>query len=1066
MSNAEPKIGNIAFLFLTYGDLTFNDVMEKYVENRPVYIHPKYEVKHPFFSKCVIDKHIETKWGDMSIVDATLALLEAAIKRRETEWFILLSEDIYPMRSVVELDQFLELSPKQSMFYQDSPEPFVGKNGQVWKSHQWWILHRTDVEWLTNSITKQMTDHIRSLISGVENAVGAYDELFFLTAFKTYIPNYSFISFRPTYAKFLQNVIIRNPITWNRLTFKDQINIKEAKSFFIRKVSKFFISKPIVVQDELRVVFIGSKTNQHKLLSLIDNETSDIVIFAGIPLDNIHPGLIEKSIYICPIIWKFVYQSFASLSAELESSTNWSRILFIDEQFDYEKLSNPESSEKVALPGVEDSRKIYRRITDGRNNAWTLTRYFSEDKFKVGFIFIVEKQLDTVWIEYITQSNYGVGIVCGQQVALPQQSAKIRSFVKVNVDEGASFFEKIQKSISHGLKLNGGALHKFLILTDSCRPLRPFAEFYEMLKSTDIDATFADYRDIFKYEKYPHNYVKHSPFVCFSRKSARIIQSLKVSAAATISDANSNRNFLSYIPANHTIWGEIHNVPIVHENWNSTYAKVDAIDIQMQNLYKRLHQFPEDRDIQNKLAELREEKVIIRESPEIYGANGANTAEHNLAMDSGAFFWSGFIPGAKLQPIVPAIKKVRRELQFIHITKTAGTAVEELGIQNGIFWGRHDDSFRRLTYKLPNRGLEPWHVPTTFFHKNELIKVMKDRDLFTVIRNPYDRVISEYFCKWGGPKEQSAQVSEMNKWIETKLKMVLNATETSSFQSNHWVPQYLYLVNDGKQVMPTENIVLFEHLNEELNSLFKRYGYDLNAESMTPQNVGQKKMGVADLSAENRSLIEQVYMQDILLHKSLTEARYPKSKSPEYRPKSTSPEYRPKSTSPEYRPKSTSPEYHPESTSPAYMPSSKASSVELTPINLSVPSSRSKSKDSIELTPIDELIARLQFVISKSPPSATRKKSKTPSPKKTPEKPDSATRKKTKTPEPPAAIKPKSPVKPTVFPESSASRTRKSPPKKTAATKKKSPEDKPAARRPRCPIGSRWNGVECVPNKK
>ena len=74
-----------------------------------------------------------------------------------------------------------------------------------------------------------------------------------------------------------------------------------------------------------------------------------------------------------------------------------------------------------------------------------------------------------------------------------------------------------------------------------------------------------------------------------------------------------------------------------------------------------------------------------------------------------------------------------KELKFIHITKTGDTSIEDIGKNNNIIWGRFHEEYGW------------WHEP--FIRKHESLK--SKYNWFTVVRNPYTRVISEFYCKWG-----------------------------------------------------------------------------------------------------------------------------------------------------------------------------------------------------------------------------------------------------------------------------------------------------------------------------
>ena len=98
------------------------------------------------------------------------------------------------------------------------------------------------------------------------------------------------------------------------------------------------------------------------------------------------------------------------------------------------------------------------------------------------------------------------------------------------------------------------------------------------------------------------------------------------------------------------------------------------------------------------------------------------------------------------------------KLSFLHITKNAGTSLEELARKHNINWGRHDVELRCLAFSVPPMR-EPiplgcnvfnsfWHIPAIYFDPIELKSFLKIHEFFMVIRNPYTRVLSEFHCEW------------------------------------------------------------------------------------------------------------------------------------------------------------------------------------------------------------------------------------------------------------------------------------------------------------------------------
>lgn len=105
----------------------------------------------------------------------------------------------------------------------------------------------------------------------------------------------------------------------------------------------------------------------------------------------------------------------------------------------------------------------------------------------------------------------------------------------------------------------------------------------------------------------------------------------------------------------------------------------------------------------------------------------------------------------------------KKGLKFLHITKTAGSSIEEIGMRAGLAytkWGKHDVDIRTAAQNAPScadsmfnaksssaRAFEAfWHIPPKYWDKTELRRnILKKFDLFVIVRNPYDRVVSEYW---------------------------------------------------------------------------------------------------------------------------------------------------------------------------------------------------------------------------------------------------------------------------------------------------------------------------------
>jgi hypothetical protein len=180
-------------------------------------------------------------------------------------------------------------------------------------------------------------------------------------------------------------------------------------------------------------------------------------------------------------------------------------------------------------------------------------------------------------------------------------------------------------------------------------------------------------------------------------------------------------------------------------------------------------------------------------------------------------------------------KTIKKELKFIHITKCAGTAIENAGKTHNVNWGRFHKEYGW------------WHRIFTDVYKH-----IRDKyDWFVVVRNPYDRILSEYYCKWGGVGINIHDTAKkMNQFLIEKINK-------RNMSGEHYTEQYKYIVPDS-----TIHIIHFENLEEEFNKLMKEYNLEhikLEKTNSRPDNL---KFKIDDFSNELINLINKIYDKD------------------------------------------------------------------------------------------------------------------------------------------------------------------------------------------------------------
>jgi hypothetical protein len=339
----------IAFLFLTYDNITHADVIKEYTKKDNIYLHPKYPQNvNQYFKKYIISNLVETEWGKYSIVEATLNLLEAAFQKEENDWFILLSQDIYPLFNYIKLKKLLD-KQNSSLF------DLKYKRDNYWKTAQWWILNRQDVEIILKN---------KSYKSKFQKNFGyaAIDELYFLTVLKWNNPKYYFTNMKVMYDKWLKNVVQKSPSTFNHLIKNDFDYIKENNCLFIRKVTPIFNLVEYKPKKKLYVIYIGTETKQ----DIPENDSFDIIILTSLKLNKIKENIRNRAIYIHHIIHSTFFDCILSIAKD-PFIKFWSIVIFTTETFN---LNNYNSIEKKrsSLPGnIKNNIEQFYYIKDNNN---------------------------------------------------------------------------------------------------------------------------------------------------------------------------------------------------------------------------------------------------------------------------------------------------------------------------------------------------------------------------------------------------------------------------------------------------------------------------------------------------------------------------------------------------------------------------------------------------------------------------------------------------------------------------------------------------------------------------
>jgi len=238
-----------------------------------------------------------------------------------------------------------------------------------------------------------------------------------------------------------------------------------------------------------------------------------------------------------------------------------------------------------------------------------------------------------------------------------------------------------------------------------------------------------------------------------------------------------------------------------------------------------------------------------------------------------------------------------KALEFVHITHTGGSAVEKAAHHAGVNWGVcHFEKDKSAGCSTPdfdggetkgrngkslyiNRNI--WHTAPKFMEGviPDEQNPYHDKDLFAIVRNPYARIISEYYCPYNGYVGKERETSNvLNSWIVATLTEIkrerdiflkelesgtklIDLEMADSFSQKHLEPQFEYVYgDDGKRVI--QNVLHFEDLPTHFKSLMTKYNYDHII--LPPTDTGEHDgvLTIRDLYPETLALINDFFGAD------------------------------------------------------------------------------------------------------------------------------------------------------------------------------------------------------------
>ncbi len=200
---------------------------------------------------------------------------------------------------------------------------------------------------------------------------------------------------------------------------------------------------------------------------------------------------------------------------------------------------------------------------------------------------------------------------------------------------------------------------------------------------------------------------------------------------------------------------------------------------------------------------------------------------------------------------MPIFTKDKKNYLFIHIPKTAGTTIEK-----SFAHANYKTSYRRSVGNPLNKVTccTPQHIHADII--NQTFNIQKFDGIFTMVRNPYDRVRSEYAMRHKDKSKIDGE--DVYLWLKEKI----NAYWKDKYiNDNHIRPQAEFIVQ-GTDIFKLEDGIdyFFESLKQK---------YQINTSSKTNHMSSQKRNGFSSsevmLNDDSVDLINNFYNIDFKL---------------------------------------------------------------------------------------------------------------------------------------------------------------------------------------------------------
>jgi hypothetical protein len=540
--------------------------------------------------------HFDTKWGDPSLVEATLSLLKEALKENHA-WFMLISHDSYPLKTYAEMVDALETQTK-SMF------DLMEEDGLVFKTSQWWCMTRSDAE----AVVKHETA-FKTYLKEVPFPRGAWDEYYFLSCLKHLNPVYTFTQAKPVYVEWLSNEagVQKHPITFGRRLATDSFDDSFSSgslgdSFFVRKTTLAFTDKVYKPKQSLTLQVFGTE-------SKVSSFDGDVVLVSMVSNDRIPEKLLNQAIRVYFSLYPFVQPTMREVLRQFPTHL-WDEVWLQDENGERVRYVPP----KVAM--------LFLTIHDVHQpELWT--EYLKKtDKFSL-YAHPKINKIRTPWLK---------------EAVIPKRAKTGWGHIT------EAYYRLLEEALKDETN------QKFMFLSESCIPLKSFDDFYQKVVTDDVGLrkSYVKLMPISGYDRQQRietqkgyeavSFIKHYARMCLSRVDAEKVMENSLRGRKMRAFFNGmhvgDEFFLSAIGKEN-----FEDFEITYDNWEDTRMRSKKVKEELAELRQRTPSARTAELIRRKEAEA----TVVNNNPKTYTT--ITGAELDVAANKESFFWRKFVPG-------------------------------------------------------------------------------------------------------------------------------------------------------------------------------------------------------------------------------------------------------------------------------------------------------------------------------------------------------------------------------------------------------------------------------------